>query len=74
MACPNRFPGALRAPSALRRLPDAYAARRPGDVYDARRHRNGSRDANRGASACCTARPVFDADDADDASARESES
>ena len=69
MACPNRLPGVLRASSAFRRLPEAYATRRPGDVYDVRRRPNGSRDANRGASACCTAWPAFDADDA---SARES--
>ncbi|AFQ52048.1 hypothetical protein GEM_5664 [Burkholderia cepacia GG4] len=61
MACPNRFPDALRA-SAIRRLPDACVPRRAA-VYGARRRAKDLRVARRGAVACRTVWPAFDADD-----------
>ncbi len=63
MACLDRLPDVLCA-SAMRRLPQACATRRRGDVCSgARRRANGHRDASRGAVACRTAWPAFDADD-----------
>lgn len=63
MACPNRFPGGLRAP-ALRRQPEACTTRRPGNARGTTRRANGRRDAGRGAVACRVTWPAFEADDA----------
>ncbi|RKT99869.1 hypothetical protein C7H84_29390 [Burkholderia sp. Nafp2/4-1b] len=63
MACANRLPDTLRAPT-LRRLPDARAMRRRADPYRARRRATGNRGASRGAVACRRAWPGSVAGDA----------
>ncbi len=66
MACPNRVLGVLRA-SAIRRLPEACAARRRADVHGMRRRANSLRDA-------VVCRSTWPGTAADGASASENES
>ncbi len=63
MACPNRLPGVSRA-SAIRKLPEACAARRRVDVHGMRRRANTLRDAGRGGAMCRRAWPGAAGDDA----------